>query len=155
MTSREKGNISEARFKSMCQLKGWQCYKSTPEEDMFKHIDFYVLSDEGEWSVDVKHSSDVECIWVELKNVRGNEGWLYGEATHICFDTPLINKLCIVERIDLMEYIHENCEKTFVKKEEAYLKLYQRQGRRDIITSITIIDLFYLKSFKLYRHESI
>ena len=25
----------------------------------------------------------------------------------------------------------------------------------DIITSITIIDLFYLKSFKLYRHESI
>jgi len=70
MTSREKGDISEARFKSMCQLKGWQVYKSTPEEDMFKHIDFYVLADEGEWSVDV----NTQVMWsASGSNLRMSE----------------------------------------------------------------------------------
>jgi hypothetical protein len=154
MTSREMGDLSESRFKEMCRLNGWQCIKSSKQDDMYKHIDFYVTTDNGEMSVDVKHSSDVECIWVELKNVRGAIGWLYGEATHICFDVPLINKLVMVERLDLQRYIHENCQKVFVPKAEAYLKLYTRQGRSDIITSISIIDLFYLNTLKIYRHES-
>jgi hypothetical protein len=152
-TSRDKGNLSEARFKKMCSLNGWPCFKSSDEDDMFKHIDFYAVTDQGEIAVDVKHSSDLERIWIELKNVRGNNGWLYGEATHICFDVPFVNKMVMVERLELAAYIAENCQKEFVKKEDAYLKLYTRQGRADIITYITIADLFYLNTFKIYRHE--
>ena len=44
--------------------------------------------------------------------------------------------------------------KEFVKKDEAYLKLYTRQGRADIITFIKLYDLFYLTTFQIYRHES-
>jgi len=154
MTSRDLGNISESRFKSLCALQSWPCFKSSREDDMFKHIDFYVVTDEGEISVDVKHSSDVEQIWVELKNVRGKTGWLYGEATHICFDVPLVNKMVMVERKELAAYIAENCTKEFVKKDEAYLKLYTRQGRADILTFIKLYDLFYLTTFQIYRHES-
>ena len=102
----------------------------------------------------IPSSSDVEQIWVELKNVRGDKGWLYGEATHICFDVPLVNKMVMVEREELAAYIAENCQKVFVKKDEAYLKLYTRQGRADIITFIKLYDLFYLSTFQIYRHES-
>jgi hypothetical protein len=154
MSARQRGNLSEARFKQLCALQSWPCFKSSDEDDMFKHIDFYVVTDDGEIAVDVKSSSDVEQIWIELKNVRGDKGWLYGEATHICFDVPLVNKMVMVEREELAAYIAENCQKVFVKKDEAYLKLYTRQGRADIITFIKLYDLFYLSTFQIYRHES-
>lgn len=66
----------------------------------------------------------------------------------------LVNKMVMVERKELAAYIAENCTKEFVKKDEAYLKLYTRQGRADILTFIKLYDLFYLTTFQIYRHES-
>jgi uncharacterized protein (UPF0335 family) len=151
--SKRLGNLSESRFEKLCALQSWSCTKSSREDDMFKHIDYYVTTGSEEIAVDVKHSRNIEQIWIELKNVRGNIGWLYGEATHICFDVPLVSKMVVVERLDLATYIAENCKKEFVKRDEAYLKLYTRQGRADILTFIKLHDLFYLSSFKIYRYE--
>jgi len=65
--------------------------KSTKEEDIHEH-----------WDVKLDIKFDVKAIkktnrydnepnenihWVELKNVRGNKGWLYGDANYFAFET--------------------------------------------------------------------
>ena len=64
------------------EQKGYIVEKTTAYDDMQRHIDFYV----NDQSVDVKGNRHLECIWLELKNVRGKDGWLNGSATYIVMD---------------------------------------------------------------------
>ena len=86
-------NIAEDNFKKEAIKRGYKIKKSDSQSDMYKHIDFYMSSEDGPpFSVDVKgrkkaarksNSYDDVYTWVEFNNVRGNKGWLYGEADYI------------------------------------------------------------------------
>jgi hypothetical protein len=127
------GRIVEDRWRSIFP----ESIKSSRKDDMEKHIDFYI----GNKSVDVKGNNAPHQIWLEIKNVRGEKGWVYGEATHIAFDFPEMKGFVVLEREKLKDYIAANIEKEFASKSDCYKKLYSRRGREDVITCITITDL--------------
>ena len=83
-------------------------------------------------------SVDERIHWVEIKNVNGNVGWLYGDADYFAFE--LHNYWIIVDKIDLQDLV-----KSQVKKEYAKIpmlnKLYSREGRKDVMTLISTFDL--------------
>lgn len=102
--------------------------RSTKEQDLFDHIDFFV----DDISYDVKslkkisynHKAvDPTIIWIEFKNVRGKLGWLYGKAERIAFE--LEKEFIFVEREDLRKRAESLTIKKFTKFPEPY-HLYGR-----------------------------
>lgn len=128
--------------------------ESTREEDMFEHWDIKL-----ETKIDVKalrktrrgdKDTDENIHWVELKNVNGELGWLYGKAH--CFAFEIIDYWIIVDKINLQEFIKEKCKDKIKTETPALYKLYTRRGRSDIITLVKTIDLLYIAS-KIIKKE--
>jgi DNA-binding Lrp family transcriptional regulator len=77
--------------------------------------------------------------YVELRNVHGELGWLYGEADYIVFETR--RYWIVVNRRSLMPYIEGLTEKDERSAEPEVYKLYQRTGRQDLMTVVPTVDL--------------
>lgn len=120
--------------------------KSSRYDDINKHIDFWIGTD----GVDVKGNNLLDEIWVELKNVRGEPGWLFGEATYIAFDIPELGGFVQVEREELKDYCKDNVDyRDLVPKKHAYKKGYRRKDREDLITRLCIADLETLLTYEV------
>jgi len=152
--SNQQGNESVRRFLDACNAIGYETRKASKEEDIYDHIDYWVKrrnykNEKIESGVDIKGCNHPECIWIEFKNVNGNKGWMYGKADFIAFDIPEIGGFAVVLRSQLAEYAELVVEETFVSKEEATRKLYQRAGRQDVISRLHLEDLQKIKSYKV------
>lgn len=78
--------------------------------------------------------------FLELKNVRGNPGWLYGKADAVAFETE--NKWILVKLKDLQELAATKVQKIYVKKsKDSLYKLYRRFERLDLVTMVHSMDL--------------
>lgn len=87
--------------------------------------------------------------WIELKNVLGKSGWLYGETNFFAFETK--DYWIIVSKENLQKFIAEKCkDKTWVNEPILY-KLYRRKDRKDIITLVTTFDLCYICTLMLKK----
>lgn len=143
---------TEARFVSSCKAIGYYCEKTDYDTDMCKHIDFWVTRPNGKVGVDIKGSYKGE-VWVEFKNVNGHDGSLYGMADYIAFDFQDKEFFGVVSRNELAKYCEQNVEDIFVSKDEAYKKKYTREGRKDVITKISLADLESLNTYKKINYE--
>ena len=152
--SMREGNASEDRFVNACEGIGYDVRKSSKEEDMYQHIDYWIKRKHKWFGVDVKGNRHPETIWLEFQNVRGREGWLCGKAYYIAFDIVEIGGFAIVPRQDLLEWCRDNIQKKFTTKQDAYKKLYQREGRKDILTKIHLTDLHQIKTLKILRYAN-
>ena len=150
--SKKIGDDTEDLFVSACTKLVYACTKTNASTDIFDHIDFYIDRPSGRTSVDVKGKNTIDSIWVEFKNVRGKNGWLYGKAQYIAFDMPELNGFVMVGRNELKDRCEQIIEKVFVSKNEAIRKLYTRDGRMDVIAQIQLNDINDLKSYRLIRY---
>jgi hypothetical protein len=132
------GEAAEKRFASLlfCPVE------ATKEQNIFEHWD--VL--DGKFKYDVKamkkfrRSDDYptdRIHYVELKNVNGDDGWLYGKADRIAFETRrywlIVSRLELQKAIDGMDMQKSDCPAPY--------KLYSRKGRSDLMTLVPTIDL--------------
>lgn len=150
--SNDAGMRAEDRFLQVCKILGYQCIPSSRHDNIHNHIDFIVNRNGNYIGVDVKGLNTAECIWVELKNVNGKPGWLYGGADYIAFDMIDMKGFAVVSRQDLFNQVSHVTKAEFVPKYEAKHKLYSREGRHDIITQMEWNDVFYLKSFRFLNY---
>jgi len=101
----------------------------------------------------VKGNNLPDEIWVELKNVSGNNGWLLGSAKIIAFDMPEEHGFSVVDRLELKEWVDQNVDLEVVPdKRNAYRKLYQRKDRLDIITKVVLQDIRSLESYRVWKY---
>ena len=115
------------------------------EEDIHEHWDFCVKYDVKMIKRKKRDQDYDENIhWVELKNVNGDKGWLYGEADYFSFE--IIDYWIVVKREDLAEFIAEKCAQKQWSNSPSLYKLYQRNGRKDVITMVKTIDLMYISA---------
>lgn len=153
--SNQIGSKTEKMFEDACNKIGYKCRKTDDKTDIYSHIDFWVTKENGvETSVDVKGGNHPECVWVEFKNVLGENGWLYGKASYIAFDMPEEQGFIVVSRSQLLEYCEINVEHVFVDKNNATRKLYTRSkyGRKDVISRLELEDLKKLATYKLIKY---
>ena len=154
--SNATGRMAEVRFVRAARNKGLLVKKATAKEDIHEHVDYWLAmnKDGKNWGVDVKGNNLPDEIWVEFKNVRGNDGWLYGGATIIAFDMPEEGGFAIVDREELAFFCekHVRHEKVTNKK-EAYLKRYTRKDRMDEISILKLHDLKSLMSYRVWDYD--
>lgn len=144
------GKYKEEEFAD-CIVKhlGGQTITSTRTEDMKLHIDLFWVDEQYKlYPIDVKamrkiNRSDSKPSphfnWIELVNVRGDKGWLYGKAAYIAFETETSWLLVTPNRIKklLKEKVKDW---TSSDKKELY-KVYSRAGRKDELVLVKMKDL--------------
>lgn len=139
----ERGEQAEARFKRNAEKDGWIVEKTGSHEDINDHVDFVIRRPEVDGyscTVDVKakgaeHKYSAGHVWLELRNVQGNYGWVYGKADFIAFERD--NGFLMVGRPELAKWCNENIDPTIVTdKRKAKMCVYQRAGRKDKITLV-------------------
>jgi hypothetical protein len=92
----EAGQQAEDSFEAVFARNNWSIRDASLQEQ-YSHIDYWLSKDGStEISVDVKARKKVKrgdtstndsLIWVEFKSVNGGDGWLYGKADFIAFET--------------------------------------------------------------------
>jgi hypothetical protein len=154
--SNATGRVAEVRFVRAARNKGLLVTKSSHTEDIHEHIDYWLAMnpDGRKWGVDVKGNNLPDEIWVEFKNVRGNDGWLYGGATIIAFDMPEEGGFSIVDREELAFFCEKHVrDEKVTDKQNAYLKRYTRKDREDVISILKLHDLKSLMSYRVWEYD--
>jgi hypothetical protein len=148
------GTNAERRFYDGCMNKGWNIRQSSSYENRVRHYDFEVNGD----YIEVKAmkaprrgmAPDPSIIYLELKNIEGGEGWLYGDADFIAFEQPSgFLVVCRTELVSLAERMMSRCRRVHVSGE--YNTLYSRANRSDLVMVLHIDDIHRLRNkFKMY-----
>lgn len=152
--SLELGERAENLFAAMAQKSGWQVAPSSRDENIDEHWDFQISKGGENFKVEVKSTkrihrnddqSQAEFIWVELKNVRGKVGWLFGKSDLIAFEKEA--SFLFVKRLNLLKVVNQkvNLVAKVKQADEALYKIYTRDGRKDRITLLPSGDLEEIK----------
>lgn len=144
----EEGKKKEGEFaETLCNTLGGHAEPSDTNTDINDHIDIIWYYQEGKKPVtidvksmkkdkrsDSKPNPDIQ--WIELKNVNGKGGWLYGKADYIAFEGE--NDWLMIQRKTLAKVIEDAIvDKTITHdRSESWYRYYQRKGRKDILTKV-------------------
>ena len=121
---------------------------ATEEEDMYDHIDLWITNPVTgkRKSVDVKDKDEGRGVFVylELSNVHGGPGWLYGKSDWIMFKTK--DNWIMVDRLALVAALHTKLINNggypilYNKREVGYFQAYSRKtyGRKDIMIKVPL-----------------
>lgn len=147
---KEGKRVEELFIQHFHQIFGHSCFESTQAMNIHKHIDCYCFTKKSEmFTFDIKglkkiNRKDKEITedyhWIEIQNVLGKPGWIYGEADYIVFE--LLEKWLFIERPKLIQLVNEVKIDSFTYPPEPY-KLYTRKkfGRDDICMLIPTKEL--------------
>lgn len=159
--SLETGKKAEESFSKISKKHGFICTAASREENIHSHIDFFLEGKNKTVSVDVKARKKTnrkdskfndEWVWIEIKNVRGSKGWLYGKADFICFENKA--GFLLIPRKSLINIVNQHVRFDLSMVEKAYqakYRIYQRFGRRDQITQIEMSHLINHKGAVLWK----
>jgi hypothetical protein len=120
---------------------------ATKDQDIHEHWDVrdgptrYDVKAMKRWSRSNPRPTD-RIHFIELRNVKGHLGWVYGDADYIVFETRAY--WLVVPRKKLAFFVEEITEKNEHSAIPAVYKLYQRNGRKDLMTVVPTMDLLSL-----------
>ena len=142
----KRGIQVENEFIKTVQEHGYSVGIANDQENMFKHIDFYLTKDNKTVSVDVKARRtgnknkffDDTWIVVEFKNTMGKKGWLYGDCNYFVFEREHDYVWCYAkELVELTDKVVDKNTRVESYKDAEY-KTWGRsyQGKQDLISRI-------------------
>jgi len=162
-----QGASAEELFNELSVKRNYKVKKATKNQNIYDHIDFYLTGKNKETKKDQTITVDIkarkktsrqdskfndEWVWVEIKNVQGRDGWLYGKSDFIAFEQQ--DCFLLVPRKTLIEVILSNVrfDLDYVQRAaQAKYRIYQRHGRRDQITQVRVADLLKLKNITKWK----
>ncbi len=145
------GKKAEEKFSELAESKGYEVTSASKTDDMRKHVDVWIKKDGGEKiGVDVKSKKKVsrndgensgETIWLELVNVTGNVGWVFGDSNLVSFETE--DGFLLVNRRSLADFALQwiDFDDVVSQSKDSLYKSYTRSGRKDVISRVNVSDL--------------
>lgn len=150
-------NESETKFYDQATKRGYKVTHANNHQDRIEHWDFSIQKNGFPIMVEVKglkrinrHDMHPQCdwIWVELVGTKGYNGWLYGKADVLAFETDY--GFLLVSRKELLNIVNKkvNHKDCVTCSWDAQYKVYQRYGREDLVTMIKRSDIEEVKHIK-------
>ncbi len=116
------------------------------DEDIFDHWDVKIdikIDVKAMKKINREDSEPNENIhYVEIKNVHGNKGWLYGDADYFAFEMK--DYYVMVSKIKLQAMIADKCKEKIKCARPTLYQLYSREGRNDMMTLVKTVDLIFI-----------
>ena len=155
------GKDAELRFSSahLSDIK-----YPTKNQDIYEHWDvagiLNIISNDV-YKFDVKssgklkystHDKIMEDVWIEARNVRGNDGWIKGIADYIVFERE--KSWFIVNRIQLLDLTRKKVKENNCKKGKGRYLLHTRVGRKDLVTQIPFYDMKTIEHYELKKESN-
>lgn len=152
--SLELGEHAENFFILLAVRQGWKVSASSQDENIKEHWDYLIEKDKLQYKVEVKSKKRISrndaseqnnFIWVELQNVRGNTGWLFGKADLIAFEKE--KTFLFIKKPDLLKTVNKkvNLVAKVKSPQDAVYKIYKREGRKDKLTLLPMQDIEEIK----------
>lgn len=149
-SSYDEGHLAENAFQKLAENKGYTVKMASTSQNIEEHWDLAIQKDGVLYTVDVKGAKrnrredkyvQNEFVWIELRNVHGKPGWLYGKADVIAFEIK--GEFWLVKRNSLVQLVDKLVNKSRVASHsgDALYKVYTRKGRQDQISKIRALDL--------------
>lgn len=168
----EKDQLGESAYlgkKAEDSFEDWlkqnnRNYRPATKEEQYQHIDFIVYNPklQKDINIDVKATkkrsrmdsdSNSNYVWVEFRNVRGDNGWLYGKADYIVFHNQQEDQFYAVDRKDLIQLCEKICDDQKVTNpREALHHKYTREGRKDVLSLLYFDDILNCK-YKILKNK--
>jgi Holliday junction resolvase-like predicted endonuclease len=147
--SSEMGSKAEDIFEILANNKKLKIERATLKQQL-SNIDFIITNKDKKTFVDVKackktsrssSESNDEFVWIEFKNINGNNGWLYGASDFIAFERK--HDFIIVPKKPLIVLCERIINKSIRvdKTSDALYSIYSRKGRKDEISLIKMQDI--------------
>ena len=136
--------VSESRLSLNAEVE-----ESTAEEDMKDHVD---LKFKIEIKIDVKGRKKLnrkddqfsyEFTYVEILNVNGDRGWLYGDADYFAFEDEAV--FWMISKKTLIYLVEKNTIKKFTTEPTEW-HCYKRPDRSKEATVLVPFDLIRAQS---------
>jgi hypothetical protein len=151
---REDGLRAEDKFCAALIALGYIVIRATKWENMHEHIDLKfseIGTSSGYLSVDVKDRKAInrgeeaqdEYVLIELKNVYGNNGWIYGSSDYICF--TMLNGWLLVPTEELRKLAEPFKKIPPIKSNSKKLPNIPYFREHDMFVYIPSEDLIFLK----------
>jgi hypothetical protein len=141
----KKFQVVERKFAGALDMFNKVSFASK-DEDIFEHWDVKIdikIDVKAMKKINREDSEPNENIhYVEIKNVHGHKGWLYGEADYFAFEMK--DYYVMVSKIKLQEMISNKCKDKIKCARPTLYQLYSREGRSDMITLVKTIDLIFI-----------
>lgn len=145
----KKAEEVEQHFGQLMENLGHVVIKATTEEDIHEHWD---LSYDN-IKVDVKMTKrvhrydplpDENFHYLEYQNVKGDPGWLYGQADKIAFEIE--EYFILIAKLDLTHFFNKKNTNPNISETPLLYRLYRRRndGDQDIVMLVKTIDLLML-----------
>ncbi len=152
--SLELGEHAENLFILLAVKLGWRISASTQEENIHDHWDYLIEKDDKQYKVEVKSKKRISrsdaneqnnFVWVEIQNVRGETGWLFGKADLIAFEQE--KTFLFVKKPDLLKTVNKKVDLVAKVKnpKDAVYKIYKREGRKDKLTLLPMNNIEEIK----------
>ena len=145
----DRGQIVEKEFARQLLGRCTGVKAATKAQQIDDHLDY--VTDQGTFDVKARKRtsrSDMEeqdeWVWLELRNVAGRDGWLVApKLDYVAFER--LDDFVVVKRETLRKLAIDLCQFNIVDSTcEAKYNLYQRVGRKDVITLIRMDDILAL-----------
>ena len=144
----KQGKGIENTFIEVTQREQFYHILPTSKEDATEHWDIRLVKNPFSMYLDIKSEKEAtkryDCTWLELVNVKGNDGWLYAPKLEgVAFLRRGVFNIVPIE--PLREIIEEKATDKFVyvKPDDYYSELlYNRYVRRgDIMVLVPFSDI--------------
>ena len=156
--SLELGEKAEGLFIEIARQSGWEVLPASKDQNIDEHWDFLIEKENQNHKVEVKSKKRInrsdndgqnEFVWVELRNVRGEIGWLFGKADLIAFEKE--SSFIFVKRLDLLAVVNKkvNLVAKVRDPQDALYKIYTRDKRKDKLTLLPTSDIEEIKFMEL------
>jgi hypothetical protein len=145
---KERGQAVEAEFVATAVARGYTVIESTIEVDRKDHIDYYITKNGVTKSVDIKGIRGVgsqrdknEHTWIELQNVNGRKGWIYGNQDLIVFER--VDHWLFVDRQSLARWIDLVVDKDRIvdRLGDPIYAVYSKDTDKSLTTMIRFGDM--------------
>ena len=141
------GKQAEDKFYELMAVQSQDIRRATQEENIQGQFDLvcdgvrYDVKAEKKYHRKDKYP-DNSTVWIEIRNVNGDRGWIKGEADKIAFlkgDT-----FNIVDRKNLFILVQDKVRDLTIYDIKQYCKLYRRTGRKDVVTYLSFRNIEHL-----------
>ncbi len=150
--SNTMGIDAETAFQEICAQRGMKFRLATKTENCRRHFDIVLLENGTGSKVDIKAMKspkrgappDPNIIYLELRNVDGNDGWLFGQADYIAFQQAP-KSFWMVPRSELVKVVETMLQLRCCKNATVSgipRSLYSRKNRQDLLMILSRDDEF-------------